>query len=74
MTNNPLLNSQIKSYLDETVTEPSDLYCFKSNYIKPNQFLIFSKWPKKSLISMKLSQNLQMGVVSNKTKPTLNHL
>ena len=42
-TNNLLLNSQNKSDIDETFTEPSDGYCFKSNYIKPNQLLIFSK-------------------------------
>ena len=69
MTNNLLLNSQNKSDLDETFTEPSDGYCFK-----PNQLLIFSKPAKKSLILMKLPQNLQMGIVSNQTKPTLNLL
>ena len=42
MTNNLLLNSQNKSDLDETFTEPSDGYCFK-----PNQLLIFSKPAKK---------------------------
>ena len=38
-----LLNSQNKSDLDETFTEPCDGYCFKPNHIKPNQHLIFSK-------------------------------
>ena len=71
MTNNLLLNSQNKSDLDETFTEPSDGYCFKPNHIKPNQLLIFSKPAKKSLILMKLSQNLQMDIVLNQTKPTL---
>ena len=33
-----LLNSQNKSDLDESFTEPSEGYCFK-----PNQHLIFSK-------------------------------
>ena len=47
MTNNLLLNSQNKSDLDETFTEPSDGYCFKPNHIKPNQLLIFSKPAKK---------------------------
>ena len=47
MTNNLLLNSQKKSDLDEAFTEPSDGYCFKSNHIKPNQLLIFSKPAKK---------------------------
>ena len=46
MTNDLLLNSQNKSDLDEAFTEPSDGYCFKSNQIKPNQLLIFSKRPK----------------------------
>ena len=36
MTNNLLLNSQNKSDLDETFTEPSDGYCFKPDHIKPN--------------------------------------
>ena len=69
MTNNLLLNSQNKSDLDETFTEPSDGYCFKPNHIKPNQLLIFSKPAKKSLILIKFSQKLQMNVVSNRTKP-----
>ena len=50
MTNNLLLNSQNKSDLDETFTEPSDGYCFKPNHIKPNQLLIFSKPAKISII------------------------
>ena len=67
MTNNLLLNSQNKSDLDETFTEPSDGYCFKPNHIKPNQLLIFSKPAKKSLILMKLSQKFHMDVYSNPT-------
>ena len=74
MTNNLPLNSQNKSDLDETFAEPSDGYCFKPNHNKPNQLLIFSKPAKKSLILMKLTQNLHMGIVSNQTKPTLNLL
>ena len=67
MTNNLLLNSQNKSDLDETFTESSDGYC-----VNPNQLLIFSKPANKKLILIKLSQNLQMGIVSNQTKPNNN--
>ena len=34
MTNNLFLNSQNKSDLDETFTEPSDGYCLKPDQIK----------------------------------------
>ena len=67
MTNNLLLNSQNKSDLDETFTEPSDGYCFKPNHIKPNQLLIFSKPAKNSLFLMKLHRTFRW--VLSQTRP-----
>ena len=45
MANNLLLNSQNKSDLDETFTEPSDGYCFKPNQTnsKSSPIIIFIK-------------------------------